>query len=530
MSATLSVRSSAPAAACSGCGARSARVHGRYRRSLADLPVAGRGVKVVVTVRRFKCVNDACCQTTFSEQVPGLTSPFARRAPTLTKALVSIALALAGRAGSRLATRLGMPCGRDLLIKLIRAQPAPEVPKVTVLGVDDFAIWRRHSYNTILIDMETHRPIDVLPDREAQTLADWLAAHPGVEIVCRDRGGAYAEGVRAGAPQAMQVADGWHLWRNLAEAVEKTVGAHHGCIRAAFAIPPVAKEPVAGDLVTKEPPTVETAPFVPLDGTLDSLGRPWRLVTRTIERYEIVQHRLAEGKTLAAIRRELRLDHSTVRRFARARSLDELLVKATNRATILDEYKAYLHQRWTDGCHNIPQLHRELREQGFTGDIQCVRRYFRPFKKPHSPLPKQPPVPAPEPRPAPKPRRVVRWIMTNPAHLTETDATELKEIRAACPELDAAARHVRDFADMMRDLRGELLPSWMERVLAEDLPALHSLVNGLRRDHDAVTAALTTSWSSGQIEGHVTRVKLLKRMGFGRANLGLLRQRVLHSP
>ncbi|WP_406117908.1 transposase [Streptomyces sp. NBC_00989] len=120
--------------------------------------------------------------------------------------------------------------------------------------------------------------------------------------------------------------------------------------------------------------------------------------------------------------------------------------------------------------------------------------------------------------------------MTNPGHLSETDATELKEIRTACPELDAAARHARDFADMMRDLRGDLLPCWMDRVLADDLPALHTLVNGLRRDHDAVTAALSTSWSSGQVEGHVTRVKLLKRMGFGRASLDLLRRRVLHSP
>ncbi|WP_328929965.1 hypothetical protein OG429_38945 [Streptomyces sp. NBC_00190] len=219
-----------------------------------------------------------------------------------------------------------------------------------------------------------------------------------------------------------------------------------------------------------------------------------------------------------------------MRRFARARSLDELLVKATNRATTVDEDKTYLHQRWNAGCHDIPQLHRELPEPGFTGDVQCVRHCFRPFKKPHSPRPKHPPAPDPEPRPAPKPRRVVRWIMPNIAHLTETVRPNSRRSGAACPELDAAARHVRDFADMMRDLRGELLPSWKERVLADDLPALQGLVNGLRRDHDAVTAALTTSWRSGQVEGQVTRVKLLKHMGFGRANLGPLRQGVLHSP
>ncbi|UXX97302.1 hypothetical protein N7U49_46500 [Streptomyces sp. AD2-2] len=233
--------------------------------------------------------------------------------------------------------------------------------------------------------------------------------------------------------------------------------------------------------------------FVPPDGTLDFAGRPRRLVTRTTERYEAVQQRLAEGKTLAAIRRELRLDHSTVRRFARARSLDELLVKATNRATLLDAYKPHLHQRWTDGCHSIPHLHRELRAQGFTGGIQCVRRYFRPFKKPDSTLLKDPPGPPPAPRPAPKPRRVVRWIMTNPEHLAETDAAELREIRTACPELDAAARHVRHFATMMCDHRSSLLTAWLDWVLADDLPALHSLVNGLRRDIDAVTAAFSTS-------------------------------------
>ncbi|MGW2081570.1 transposase [Streptomyces sp. NPDC001939] len=257
------------------------------------------------------------------------------------------------------------------------------------------------------------------------------------------------------------------------------------------------------------------------------MGQPRRLVARTSERYRAVQQRLSAGMPLSAIRRELRLDHSTVRRFARAQSLDELLVKAVNRNSILDTYKTYLHRRWNEGCHDIPQLHRELCEQGFTGDIQCVRRYFRPFKKSHSPRPRQPSASPPEPRPAPKPRRIVRWIMTNPGHLADADAAEVKEIRAACPHLDAVARHVRDFADMMRDLHGDQLPAWMDRVTQDELPALHSLVNGLRRDLDAVTAALSSPWSSGQVEGHVTRVKLLKRMGFGRANLDLLRRRIL---
>lgn len=503
------------------------RVHGRYLRCLADAPLGAAPVVIELLVRRFKCLNSRCPAVTFAEQIQGLTSPHARYTPLLRTVLTSIALTLAGRPGARLAGALSIRVAKDTLLHLLRAVPEPPPAQVRVLGVDDFALRKGDSYATILIDLEARRPLDVLPGRDAAPLADWLRGHPEVEIICRDRAGAYAEGARAGTPLAKQIADGWHLWRNLAEALEKTVGAHHGCIRAAFATPLVTKVDAAGDLVTEEPSITESIPFVPPDGTLDFTGHPRRLVARTTERYEAVQQRLAEGKTLAAIRHELRLDHSTVRRFARARSLDELLVKATNRATLLDEYKPYLHQRWTDGCHSIPQLHRELREQGFTGDIQCVRRYFRPFKKPHSTLLKDPPGTPPAPRPAPKPRRVVRWIMTNPEHLAETDAAELKEIRTACPELDAAARHVRDFATMMRDHRSDLLPAWLDRVLADDLPALHSLVNGLHRDIDAVTAAFSTSWSSGQVEGHVTRVKLLKRMGFGRANLELLCRRVI---
>ncbi|MDX3630656.1 transposase [Streptomyces europaeiscabiei] len=229
--------------------------------------------------------------------------------------------------------------------------------------------------------MESRRPLDVLPGRDADPLADWLRGHPEVQIICRDRAGAYAEGARSGAPQAQQVADVWHLWRNLAEAVDKTVGTHHPCIRAVFATPPVADDPASKPLATMVPP-VESEPFDPPDGTLDVLGQPRRLVARTTERFEAVQERLAAGMSLAAIRRELRLDHSTVRRFARAQSLDELLVKAVNRTSILDPHKPYLHQRWNQGCHDIPQLHRNCASRPSPATSRACAAISAPSRNP----------------------------------------------------------------------------------------------------------------------------------------------------
>lgn len=295
---TFRVRARASDAACPGCRRRPARVHARYQRQLAGLPIGGRRVRVIVHVRRFKCASLRCAHSTFSGQIPGLTTPSARRTPPLTAALAEVALALAGRPGARLAAKLAMPCCRDVLIGLIRAQPVPGTRHIDVLGVDDFAVRRGQSYNTILIDMGTRRPVDVLPDRESGTLAAWLREHPGVRVVCRDRAGAYAEGIRDGAPDAIQAADRFHLWKNLCEAAGKTVAAHHHCLRTAAAAQagPASPEPAA--------PMTAAGPATPPK-------RPSRLAERTRARYAEVQECLARGLSRAATAQELNLDIQT---------------------------------------------------------------------------------------------------------------------------------------------------------------------------------------------------------------------------
>lgn len=511
---TLHARVRATEGSCPHCGQASGRVHGRYVRRLADAALGGLRTVLAMTVRRFKCVNAECPAVTFAEQVVGLTSPHARYTPLLRTMLTSIAVAMAARPGARLAGRLGLPVAKDTLLRIVRAAPEPEAGPVRVVAVDDFALRKREKYATIVVDLETRRPIEVLEGRESRPVAEWLASHPEIGIVCRDRARGYAEAARIGAPQARQVADRWHVWHNLAEAVEKTVSSHHGCIKTAYADMPVDQPKQQEE--TSQPDTQAHA-FA--EGRLDIRGRERKLVARAIERYTAVQELVAQGRSLKGISRDLNLDYYAVRRYARASGLEELLATAVGRASKLDPYKAFLAQRVTEGCRNAMQLFREIHAQGYRGSSSTVGLYVR--------LLKTGTVPPPPPRPVPRPRKVTRWILTDPGHLHPDTTQELKQIRAACPELAAATEHVRAFATMMRHLRGDRLPAWIEAVRDDDLPHLRQFADGLTHDLDAVTAGLTLRWNSGQAEGQNTRVKLLKRAGYGRANFDLLRKRIL---
>jgi transposase len=484
-------------AACPGCGTVSGRVHSRYGRRLADAAIGGRRVVIRLAVRRFFCAAPGCGRVTFAEQIEGLTSRYARRTPPLGGSLGAVAAVLAGRAGARLAAALGMPAGRTCMLRLLMALPVPQPAVVRVLGVDDFAFRRGRVYGTILIDVEAGRPADLLPDREAGTLADWLRAHPGTEVICRDRAGAYADGARRGAPQAVQVADRWHLWHNLAGHVEKAAARHRGCLA----------EPAAGP----QPPRDGRAPG-------PQPAEP-ALAARTRRRYEQVQALRARGLPVKAIVIETGLAGETVRRFCRAATADELLARTASRPRLLDDYKPYLHQRWNEGCTSIRALHAELKARGYAGSYGAVANYVLPFRRAGAALPA---VPAP-----PTARDLARWILTSPGNLGDDEKSGLAQACQRCPHLAALARHVTEFAAILTGLHGDRLDDWITAVEADDQPALHSFTRGLKRDHDAVRNGLTTPWNSGIVEGNVNRLKTIKRQMYGHASFQLLRQRVL---
>jgi hypothetical protein len=267
-----------------------------------------------------------------------------------------------------------------------------------VLGVDDFALRKGKVYGTVLVDMRTGQAVDLLPGREAATLEAWLKAHPGAAVICRDRAGNYAEGARNGAPAAIQVADRWHLWHNLAEYAEKTVVSHRGCL--------TGQAPAPQDASGMPGAAPASQPDDP-DGLRDVCGRERRLVTRTRERHAAIHELLAAGQSPTAISGTLGLDPGTVRRFAREPDVARLLVKATSRDSKLDPFKPWICQRWNQGITDAAVLHAELQTRGWTGSVQAVRRYVRAFR----PRPAAPP-------PAPV---VPKSLLENPPAVGRTD-------------------------------------------------------------------------------------------------------------
>lgn len=517
---TMVAASNATSAACPLCYQPSTRIHSRYCRTLADLPWHGIAVRLQLTVHRFVCGTTTCKRRIFAEPIPSIAARYARRTTRLTDAFELIGFALGGEAGARLLAGLAMTGSPDTLLRTIRAAALPRSVTPRVLGVDDFAYRRGRRYGTLLIDLERHCRVDLLADRTAESLAAWLKDHPGVEIISRDRGGAYADGARRGAPEAVQVADRFHVLCNLRQTLERLLLRRYACLTRAAAV-------LSTSVVHEAVDEGETPPEPTTRAERQARARR----ARRVARYEEVRRLRSEGKSLRVIRRHTGLALGTVRRFAASETFPERAPRAPY-PSISDPYEPYLRRRWEEGCHNATQLWREVREQGFTGSRSAFKdRLSRWRTEPASTgrprTSRSPPLSAATVQPR-SPRQASWLLVRSSSELDTEDQAYLAQLRATSSDIETVYPLAQEFQRLVRERDHPALERWLIAAEASELPELTGFAAGIRRDRAAVDQMLLTDWSNGQLEGQVNRLKLVKRQMFGRAKFDLLRQRVLH--
>jgi transposase len=503
---------------CPQCGELSRRQHSRYQRHPLDLPWRGQTVRMQVHSRRWFCDEPTCPRKIFAERFDGALARYARRTTGTTELLTTFALQAGDEGGARLARKVGVPTSPDTLLRILHTlTDADDQRGPRVLGVDDVALRRKQRrYGTLLIDLETHRPIDLLDDRTADVFAKWLCCHPGVEIIVRDRAGAYAEGGRQGAPDAIQVADRFHLSANAGAALDEVLRTRRRHI-----------EYVVVDGPAEQPGPTPTAPLPPSSQTQQNLAVRR---TRRSARWDDVRNRRAEGYGIARIAREMGMHRRTVRRYLAApvpphnRPAEHPKPSGLTSPT-LEPFVDYLQGRWQAGCTNVAQLQRELEGQGYQGSYSLLMQALQPWRGPRPP---------PEPgrgrrRGRPRVKRVnVRWLCLRPP-----DQLEPYELDAPNDILEGDARLALGYALLQRFRRliarrsVRDLDAWLEDAEASNLRPFVSLSHGIQADRAAVVNGLTLPWSTGPVEGTVTKVKLLKRQGYGRASTHLLRRRVI---
>jgi transposase len=555
---TIRVTCQQAAACCPDCGQASQREHSWYTRRPSDLPCVGRKLRLEIRVRRFFCDNGCCARTTFVERLPGVVKAFARRTERLAEAQREIGLALGGQAGARHSVQLHMPTSPDTLLRLVGDSSEAAVANPKVLGIDDWAWRKRQRYGTILIDLERHCVVDILSDRSVDSVAAWLQAHPGVEIISRDRGGIYAEGARRGAPQAVQVADRWHLLSNLREALKRLLDRRHADLpkvpdgsdrnSPSSAIPPHSREPARMDAPTPEEelllslppaPNEQNAPPVASSTPPTGLTQYQRIQQerrqRRLARYQQVMQLHEQGVSMRAIAEQLGMGRQTVRRYVNRNAFPEI-AQRRRLPSILDRFEPYLVEHWTAGCSNALQLYREILEQGYTGSHSLVSRWAadRRRREPAKPRTRtkasvSTPAAPPPPRPARRlsPAQAAWLLVQQPLDLTEDEQTALDKMQSAAPEIGTAYTLAQEFIALVSERASDRLRAWIERALNSCGVELRSFAKGLQQDLAAVTAGLSLPWSNGQTEGQINRLKLIKRTMYGRAGFDLLRQRVL---
>jgi transposase len=465
----------------------------------------------------IQAIRYDCPRRIFAERLPGFAAPWARTTDRLRQTQTDIGSSLGGEAGSRLATRMAIPTSPDTLLRRVKQLKGKPAGPPRVVGVDDWA-WRKgQRYGTIVVDLERGHVIDLIPDRDAGTVAAWLKAHPGVEVVSRDRSAAYAQAATEGASQAGQVADRWHLLKNLREAVEGVLGRHSTAVNAALkaleAAPGADRDPTAhpagGAVPAAEPPPPgPPAKPVPVSPRLQSRRARRQELVERFDRVHEVHKRGHPAARIARIARELGLSRRSVFRYLRRQTCPAWHLRGSRRSR-LDGYREWVDARIAEGLINVADLHRQLTGRGFKGSYGTVyafvtKRLGAAGKRRERLNAAAPPAPKP-----PSARQLSFDWVRRPEKCKPPEQARLDAIRGCGAELAASLDLAGGFADLIRKKSTETLSDWLVRGESPSDPDLRRFAEGIRRDEASVLAAVTGRWSNGPVEGHVNRLKVL---------------------
>lgn len=552
----VEVISTQPCASCPGCGNVSDSVHCQYQRTVHDVPCGGRKVVLRLRVRKFVCRSAPCPRKVFAERLPELVQPWARVSNRLLGELKAIGLAASAEVSERLAPRLGMQVKAPTLLRYLRTIPDTPKTEVNGLGIDDFALKRADSYGTILVNLQTRRPLDLLPDRTAEAVKPWLASHPEIQVVSRDRASAFADAVSQVLPHATQIADRYHLVQNLREHLQRLLDHKRSCLPFVEDTPVTysqtsaqeqadspseltqkAKAEAVSDGLPAEQHQGQTGAETLLSGLTAAERHQQISRDKRLSRYEEVMALHREGWGQRAIARQLGLSRNTVKRYVRSPGFPEraagsgLRAAGTNK---LDPYLPYLREQWDAGMHNCSRLFALVKERGYTGCQSGLRKRLAEWRA--ALPPKRWPGPPPTPRLSVQKgqrrlssRSASFLMIVPPERLTAKQQEQIEHFCQASSDLHTAYVLCQEFVTMLKERQADSLHEWLKIVKALHVAELTSFANGIYRDYAAVYAAFSRSESNGVTEGHVNRLKFLKRQMFGRAHLDLLRVKVLHA-
>jgi transposase len=513
---TLSVTTILPCASCPRCHESSTRIHSRYVRTVADLPWLGIAVRLELQTRRFFCRQPACTQQIFCERLPAVVAPHGRRTQRLAHALQVLGFALGGEAGARLARAFSMSASAETLLRGIRRAVLPPPAPPRVVGVDDWAKRKGSRSGTIVVDLERRRPLDLLPDRKAETVQQWLAAHPEIEIISRDRAPQYAEAARVGAPHAVQVVDRWHVLKNLSEAVQRVLVRQRAPL-----------EEATRRMRDHQQGQLRMAMALPSLSSSEATAIERHRATRSA-RYRAVKQLQRQGVSQQGIARTLAMSPNTVRRYVRAETFPE---RAQYRlGSRRDAYLPYLHARWAQGVRTPAALWKELRDQGYPGTVRMIERYVLRLGQRLKGLTPQESgqfLQVATTFKTPSVRQVTAWLQSPLPTLTAEQAQFVSHVCEGSADFKVDRDLALAFRQLMKDHAVAALPAWVARAEQCSIAELRAFAVGVRQDYGAVAAALEYGWSNGPVEGQINRLKMIKRQMYGRANFDLLRARVL---